>query len=294
MKSNRVVHPMVVSLYPILAIVAANLDQVRLLEVLRPLLLSMILGGGIWLVSRMLIGEPLRAGILSSIGIALLFSYGHVYNLIEDFNLLGVNIGRHRYLIMLWLTLVVIAVWLTARYRESLPSVNSWLNIVAMISIAIPLVQVLLDFSYFLHPAEPAVLSEDGVVDLAGLQDLDSQLVTEDLPDIYYIIPDMYTSEWILNSRFDFDNSEFTTWLEENGFYVADCSQSNYRRTVWSLSSTLNLDYLEEVDDGIVETSKDPYAFTPYVKNNTVKIITIQTGDISRKPPFFQSFDHLM
>ena len=33
------------------------------------------------------------------------------------------------------------------------------------------------------------------------------------------------------------------------GFYVANCSQSNYPRTDVSLGSSLNLDYLQNLND---------------------------------------------
>jgi len=90
-------------------------------------------------------------------------------------------------------------------------------------------------------------------VELAGypLQITDSK----NLPDIYYIILDGYGSKDVLQHFHDFDNSEFVSALEQRGFYVADNSRSNYFQTMFSLSSSLNMQYLnsfrEENNDAL-------------------------------------------
>jgi len=56
---------------------------------------------------------------------------------------------------------------------------------------------------------------------------------------------DAYSRGDVLQSRFDFDNSEFTDWLRDKGFFVADSSISNYAWTHLSLGSTLNAEYLQ-------------------------------------------------
>jgi hypothetical protein len=63
-------------------------------------------------------------------------------------------------------------------------------------------------------------------------------------PDIYYIILDAYTRQDNLRDLFHFDNAQFLSFLGVHGFYVADKSYSNYPWTLFSLSSSLNMDYL--------------------------------------------------
>jgi hypothetical protein len=69
------------------------------------------------------------------------------------------------------------------------------------------------------------------------------------LPDIYYIIPDSYGRSDLLLKAFKYDNSAFILRLREMGLYVASCSQSNYNRTDVSMASSLNMDYLQNLDD---------------------------------------------
>lgn len=65
-----------------------------------------------------------------------------------------------------------------------------------------------------------------------------------DKPDIYYIVLDSYPSNEILKELYGYDNSEFTDFLEEKGFFVAVKSRSNYPMTYFSLASSLNMGYL--------------------------------------------------
>ncbi|MBN2118145.1 MAG: hypothetical protein JW730_16340 [Anaerolineales bacterium] len=64
-------------------------------------------------------------------------------------------------------------------------------------------------------------------------------------PDIYYIILDGYGRADMLQTIHGFDNSMFVDALEQRGFVVASDSQSNYARTILSLSSSLNMQYLD-------------------------------------------------
>lgn len=66
-------------------------------------------------------------------------------------------------------------------------------------------------------------------------------------PDIYYIVLDAYAGEEMLRQLHHFDNSPFTSALQERGFVVRPESRSNYLRTMHSLSSSLNMQYLDQV-----------------------------------------------
>jgi hypothetical protein len=71
-------------------------------------------------------------------------------------------------------------------------------------------------------------------------------------PDVYFIILDAYMRGDALQRDMKFDNSEFLARLEDLGFFVAECSRPNYDYTHASLTSTLNMDYLPALRDGLV------------------------------------------
>ena len=68
----------------------------------------------------------------------------------------------------------------------------------------------------------------------------------KDLPDIFHIILDSYERQDFLKAAYDYDNTEFIQYLRNSGFYVADCSRSNYAHTFLSISSTMNMTYVQD------------------------------------------------
>ena len=70
-------------------------------------------------------------------------------------------------------------------------------------------------------------------------------------PDIYYIILDGYARSDVMQELFNFDNSAFLERLRHKGFFVARGSTANYCQTPLSLSSSLNLDYLDDLVKGL-------------------------------------------
>ena len=105
--------------------------------------------------------------------------------------------------------------------------------------------------------------------------------VNADQPDIYYIILDAYGREDVLLNKLGYDNSEFLSALAQRGFYVANCSQSNYGYTQFSLPSSLNYDYLENLDvsghSARVALLKHG-AVRSFLEANDYKVVAFPTG----------------
>ena len=110
---------------------------------------------------------------------------------------------------------------------------------------------------------------------------ISSRSAHADQPDIYYIILDAYGREDVLLNKLGFDNSEFLKALDDRGFYVAGCSQSNYAFTQFSLSSSLNYKYL----DNLAETQRSARvaalkhsAVRSFLEANGYKVVAFPTG----------------
>ena len=65
-------------------------------------------------------------------------------------------------------------------------------------------------------------------------------------PDIYFLLLDEYTNNKTLKKIWNYDNSQVTDWLSKNDFYVPANSRCNYSFTVYSISSTFNMNYIEK------------------------------------------------
>ena len=74
------------------------------------------------------------------------------------------------------------------------------------------------------------------------------------------------------------DNSEFLRSLTDRGFYIADCSESNYLFTSISLTSSLNMDYLPSLSPLFSAENTDEAIVDLYLKNNLVRTTLEELG----------------
>ena len=107
-----------------------------------------------------------------------------------------------------------------------------------------------------------------------NMVDLEEKVNEKDLnantPDIYYIILDAYARVDILEEFYGYDNSEFIENLENLGFFVSDEARSNYSQTFFSLSSSLNMKYINYLADELGEDSINTNLTHEMIGNNTV------------------------
>ncbi len=75
----------------------------------------------------------------------------------------------------------------------------------------------------------------------------------------------------MLSLNLQYDDSAFISGLEKAGFYVANCSQSNYPRTDVSLGSSLNLDYLQNLNDKFTPKNEDRTQLWESILHSTVR-----------------------
>ncbi|HLC81414.1 MAG TPA: hypothetical protein VJH68_02045 [Candidatus Nanoarchaeia archaeon] len=137
---------------------------------------------------------------------------------------------------------VIMLLWIW-RSHYSFNLINEWLQIFSLALLSLISLQLLLG----LLGSNQASYSEDTFerlpFDLAAAKQ--AQLPETAYPDIYYIILDGYAGEKALLDVHNFDNRPFINALQRRGFYVPAESRANYLTTYLSLSSSLNLVYLD-------------------------------------------------
>lgn len=234
-------HPLLVGIAPAAILYADNLLEVTLGAALRAFSASFLFAILLYVLLALLLKNWSRAGLVSSLVLILLLSYGHLYNLAKRISLLGITPGRHRYMLPATLLLCASLLWWGWKRKGSHRSMTRSFNIVSLILLTLPLVRVAGFASRSL--ASEAKTRARGQVMVEGLPSGVSHV--DDLPDIYYIILDGYARADVLETFFELDNAPFLQELERRGFQVASCSRSNYTLTSLSVSSTLNMSYLD-------------------------------------------------
>jgi hypothetical protein len=229
-------YPLLFGIYPVLALAANNITQIDFSTTVRSILLSLVLALVTTGILRLVMRSWTRAAFLSLLLIILFFSYGHVYNVLKNPKNPFLLLVRHRYLIIVWIGLAGLSVWLSTRKLINLLSITPILNIISILLLALPV--------YELARFELNSRASGATAQLRTPAPVASQPDQAD-PDIYYIILDAYMRTDSLKAVYGADNSAFINALTQRGFFVADCSQSNYAYTEPSLASSLNMDYLD-------------------------------------------------
>jgi hypothetical protein len=259
-------HPLLFGIYPVISLYAWNQGETGFDAALRLVLVCLALALLVTSLFRLAMRDWRKAALLSSLLLVLFYSYGHIYTEIKSAELLGIIIGRHRYLAALWALIFAGLGWLILRVKSDLNGLTRSINLIALVLIAIPTYQII---NYNIRAGQSAQAS---VAPRGGVQALTPP---EDgtLPDVYLIILDKYARDDVLLEQFGYDNSAFLKELEGRGFYVTRCSQSNYSYTGVAMSSELNLDYLQEMvpDYFIPENSADRTLLTEMVSQSVVR-----------------------
>lgn len=233
MKLSKFLHPFMFSLYPVLYIYMLNIREVTFLDIV-PALLSMIgLSTLVLLLSCLIYRSLAKAGIFASLSIMLFFSYGHVYGLLSNLPL-----GRHRYLLFVFLLILIIGFFSIRKLKSGARIITSLLN---AISLALLIIAVIRLYPYAIKTLTAEETHDDYFLDemVAGIE-----AERDSLPDVYYLISDAYMSSAGLK-LLGFENAKFLAGLSDRGFYVAEDSRCNYIITPQSLASSLNMEYLD-------------------------------------------------
>jgi uncharacterized membrane protein len=264
------IHPLLMALFPVLSLYASNVDQIPFSNVVRSLVLAGVLAGLVVLLSWVLLRRWDKSVALASILLAIFFIYGHVYMFLKPASIWGFALGRHRFLIPVSLLLAALA-WWRLRRAENVKRLNLILAAMTLAAILPPIVTIL---SYQASQTASSLAPPEWI-------DQESMVSTEmdqsELPDIYYIILDSYARSDILSEYYDYDNSDLINFLEDRGFYVAHQSRSNYVNSISSLTSSLNMQYLDVLIPNFMD-SEHPQVPDKYLRMSKVRYFLESLG----------------
>lgn len=235
---------LIFSIYPALYYWSHNVTQMNSTTGANLVIYSFLIGGIVWGLALLIFRNLYKASLIALVALLLFWTYGHLFTfLVTNYPALP----SHKILFSIWAILMILTGWLVVKSKSNLSHLSSPFNLITILLLVYPLSSIV-----------PQVIEEKqlNAAKLASAQaqelpdvsiDAITPPTTDFRPDIYYIILDSYTRADILETRYAYDNSEFLNELEQMGFFVANCSQSNYGLTSLSLTSSLNFRYLDEL-----------------------------------------------
>ncbi len=279
-----VFHPLCFAAFPLISLFQSNLKFMASTDDLwLPLLVVLLVTILIWTLLGLMSKTVEKSALITSWLVFLFLIYGHV---LRSF-MLFVYASPDLNLFLLLYTAISIA---GAIFLWRIPK-NAKLNDVTF-------VLNLTSFALLIMPLSQIIMFQQNSFDLSKKEQLASQAKQASVPenhkpDIYYIILDGMERLDVLERDFNVNCSSFRQFLKENDFYLAENSHSNYPFTVLSLSSSLNMQYINPIaaqnKDGdwhtLYEMIKDNEVLK-FLKKHSYRCIHLDSSwGITRKSP---------
>jgi hypothetical protein len=196
------------------------------------LLLTAVLDG----VGRFVVRDPERRALMVSVVLMFILGYGHI-----DAGIFHENVFSSVLIPSLLFGVVLPLLWIVWRVKnpERIVSVAHTMALALVcvqVATALPslIVQSVHAAGEFNHSKAP--------VEITQKQD-DAAMKK---PDVYLMVFDAYARGDMLKQYNQLDNTAFLDALKSRGFLVSDQARSNYMYTRLSLSSFLNMQYLDD------------------------------------------------
>ena len=249
MTARRPYHPLCAALLPVAILLSRNIGEATPASAIRPAVLLLAAAACCWGLFWALLKSVPKSAAMTTAIMLLVFSPGYV---------VPVALGRPTLapvLVIILALLPIVIVGVAFLRANLLPDLTSVLNITLACLVAVPAANVAYHITARhtsnVAAAEPAVDSHMATV----------EKLPETSPDIFYIILDAYGRADVLKRMYDYDNSEFLSFLQSRGFRVCPQAHSNYCQTVISLASSLNMEY---IGDEVEAQGSDPLIATRY------------------------------
>ncbi len=264
MFKNKPWHSIFFAAFPPVFLYSQNIEIVRFADVVKPLLVILGVTVVLTVLLRFVFKSWVKAGVLTSLIMLLALSFGpyyeHCYSWEIPFYPKNIR-WDHNFYKWSSLALITLTSWRLIKAKGKLFKLNSLLNFVSFLLLVFSLYGII-DFMRKAQSTEEATFTQEEQTGNTKIQKV--------RPTIYYLVMDAYTSNGVLKEYFDFDNSAFTDYLKEKGFYVADKAISNYGQTVLSIPSALNMSYLDSIVDVLGEEHKSRWPMADVLNNNRV------------------------
>ena len=192
------------------------------------LLCMAVLFGLMWLITK----NYLFAALLTFFIVLCYLFFGAMHDWVKNIAWLHV---MHSYSVILPLLLIgnITYIFLLKRYASFRPKLFFYLNVLLLVYCLID--GVLLLNKTFTH--KNAAASTSSIV-------FDTAKVTAK-PNVYFIVFDCYAGYQSLQDSFDFKNDSLYNFLQKKSFKIPH-SFSNYNFTFFSMSSMLNMQYIQD------------------------------------------------
>jgi len=255
------IHIIFLTIFPIIFIFSENMHDLVPIDILIPILIIVPISLIIFFILKLILKNSKKAALIVSIGLVLFFTYGHFYNIIKGFTILDEVIGRHRYFIIPFILGIIIPTYFIIKSKIDFQKITKIVNGVSLALVIMIFVNIT---TFGIAEIEShSTIHYDSTNDLIKLQNI------YNTPDVYYIILDEYGGPDSMK-YLDYDNNQFYEFLKEKKFIIPEKSTGNYPISQFSIASSLNMEYLDDLSNSVGKNSKSYLPVKEMLYNNSV------------------------
>ena len=260
MKKPLILHPFLFSIWLVLILFVENIEAIALKYLLFTILLVLLLVIICLAVDSLLFKDIYVNALVVSPAVIVLFSGGKFYVYLRDYYLPLVPIVAILGTILYVLYCIKI---LRSLAPGELKKITSTVNIVASLLVIFNISQILYYYCYKSNKLSAYQHESNFNYRFSGTP-----------PDIYYIILDMYAGLDQIKTTYKYDNEAFADRLTKKGFYIARNSETKYPFTTLSLSTSLNMEFPQNIPpEEIAKGSDSPFGGELVRKNKVAHIL---------------------
>lgn len=271
-KTYVILMPVLFAIYTVLAFYTYNAEVVFISQLTWILIAVVILGAACTGLFFAIFRDWSRASLVATCWLVVILSYGQVYTVVHKS--LGAYFGRNVILLpVAFILMILSAIWIgkLVRNPSKLILFFGWMIAVLFVMTFFPLGRYFISINQNTQTAKINNPTGQTATPVSGNPGSG--------PDIYYIILDAHGRQDILQELYGDNNSKFIQFLKNSGFFVGDLSHSNYDQTSLSLSSSLNMQYLDTIGlpAGIDSTAGRAWLDNK-IQDSLVRQILLQQG----------------
>ena len=233
-----VIYPFLAAIFPILSVLSSNAPQVPLSDIALPILGMLGMTALLWVALLLILRDRFKRGLFLLGLLVLFWSYGAVLDTIRGALHYREMLSGLRILpfVALELGAALVLFVLLRRTQRPLGGLTHFLNVASGVGVALALG---ISANNYGRAGAVSTLASDWSPASAAFDPA--------ARDIVYIVADAYGRDDVLRDLYGYDNTPFLEALESRGFYVARESCANYNATRFSISSSLNFDYVNGI-----------------------------------------------
>ena len=254
--------PILFSVIPIYFLYVHNIHLTSSDQIIFSLLIMIIFSISLLFGINLIFKNLGKSAILVTIYVILFFTYGHIYNIVDDVTIWDHDIGKHRYLLMCYgIIFGVSTYYITKKVSnpQNLLKIFMGVGLASILMISVNYVE----YNTNLETFDSTINNE------LNFETTNSKSNTI-FPDIYWIVLDEYSDKKQLNNYFNYDNNEFVSFLEKEEFFIPEKTFSNYAMTFLLLGSTLNFEYVNYLTEKVGEENTDRHHTYEMIHHNKV------------------------